>query len=69
MKKKTNFLVTDEGTVVLITPVSDRARQWVDENLSIEPWQWLGDGFGVEHRYANDIIEAISEELGGICQG
>jgi hypothetical protein len=69
MTKKTNFLITDEGTVVLITPVSNEARQWVDENLSIEPWQWLGDGFGVEHRYASDILEAISEEMGGVEAG
>jgi hypothetical protein len=69
MRKQTNFLVTDEGTVVLITPVSDKARQWVDENLSIEAWAWLGDSFGVEHRYAYDILEAISEEMGGVEAG
>lgn len=69
MKKQTNFMVTDEGTVVFITPVSDVARQWVDENLSLEPWQYLGDGFGIEHRYADEIIQAMAEELGGICQG
>jgi len=69
MRKKINFMVTDEGTVVFITPVSDVARQWVDENLSIEPWMWMGSGFGIEHRYADDILMAINEELGGIQQG
>jgi hypothetical protein len=67
--KQTNFLVTDEGTVVFITPVSDSARRWVDENLSLEPWMWMGSGFAIEHRYADDILEAMNEELGGIQQG
>ena len=69
MKKQTNFMVMDEGTVVFITPVSETARQWVDENLSIEPWMWMGSGFAIEHRCADDILEAMNEELGGICQG
>jgi hypothetical protein len=69
MSKQVNFMVSDEGTVVFITPISETARQWVDENLSLEPWQWLGEGFGIEHRYADEIIQAMAEELGGICQG
>lgn len=68
-KGKVNFTVSDEGTVVFITPVSEAALQWLDENLALEPWQWLGQGFGIEHRYADEILQAISEELGGICQG
>jgi hypothetical protein len=69
MSKQVNFMVSDEGTVVFITPVSEEAMQWVDENLNLEAWQWLGSGFGIEHRYADDILTAINEELGGICQG
>jgi hypothetical protein len=69
MSKQVNFMVSDEETVVFITPISETARQWVDENLSLEPWQWLGEGFGIEHRYADEIIQAMAEELGGICQG
>ena len=33
----------------LITPKSDRAKEWVDENVGLEPWQWLGDSFAVDH--------------------
>jgi hypothetical protein len=69
MSKQINFTVTDEGTVVFITPVSDVARQWVDENISLEPWAWFGEGFAVDHRYADAILEAMAEELGGIQQG
>jgi len=69
MNKQVNFMVTDEGTVVFITPISETARQWVDENLSLEAWQYLGDGFGIEHRYADEIIRAMAEELGGVQRG
>lgn len=44
------------GSVVTITPETDRGRQWMEENLATEPWQWLGNSLGVEWRFADDII-------------
>ena len=38
------------------------ARDWIDENVASEPWQWLGGALCVDHRYAGDLIEAIADD-------
>ena len=37
----TDFIVADHGSIILITPVSKAAQEWIDENVVSEPWQWL----------------------------
>ena len=54
-----DVLVRNEGTVVLLTPKSVEARAWVDENLGLEAWQWLGDSFAVEWRYAPNVVDGM----------
>lgn len=51
--------VRDEGSIVLLTPISDAGRGWVDENLELESWQWYAGGVAIDHRYADDIIEGM----------
>jgi len=36
-----DFTITYHGTVSTLDLFTDAARQWVDDNLDIEPWQWL----------------------------
>jgi hypothetical protein len=36
-----------------------------------EPWQWLGNGFAVEPRYLDGLIEGIEGDgltVGGYCR-
>jgi hypothetical protein len=47
-----DFLIADHGSVVTIAPVSEAARDWIDENVASEPWQWLGGALCIDHRYA-----------------
>lgn len=54
-----DVLVRNEGTVVLLTPRSDEAREWVDENLGLESWQWVGDSFAVEWRFAPNVVDGM----------
>ena len=42
MKIDTDFVVDDYGSIVGITPITPAARDWLDENVESEPWQWLG---------------------------
>ncbi len=52
--------VADEGTVFLFTILSERARQWVEENVNLEGWQWLGrESFAVDRRYAYPLAEGM----------
>jgi hypothetical protein len=52
--------VRDEGTIVLLFPRSDPAREWFAENIL--DGQWLGDGLVVEHRFVLPILQALIDE-------
>lgn len=52
------------STVYLFIPLTERCRTWVDENVGVEDWQWLGSGFGVDHRYIGTLVEAALTETG-----
>jgi hypothetical protein len=47
------------SSMVLITPVSYVGRQWIDENLQVEGWQWLGRSLAVDKRYAAPIVDGM----------
>ena len=38
-----------------LTPKTDRAKTWVDENVHSEPWQWLGSTLVVDHHFIKDL--------------
>ncbi len=63
MKKVKQFEVWDEGTIVLITPLTKRARAWMKDNIQSESWQWLGGSLGVDHHCADDLLEGMTEAL------
>lgn len=55
---KTDFTVQGGGTVYLLCPITDKAEEWIEENIP-EDAQKLGVNVAVEHRYIEDIIEGI----------
>lgn len=57
----TDFRTSGWGSsVILITPVSDAAEAWVEQNVQTD--QWLGGAFAVEPRYAGAILEGAAAE-------
>jgi hypothetical protein len=57
-----DFRVTYHGTITTITPLSDACREWVEENVAIEPWQRFGNAIAIEPRYVEQLAEAMIEE-------
>lgn len=56
MSVEPDILARDEGTIWLLTPATERAREWFAEHVEDGP-QW-GDGdYVVEHRFVRDIVE------------
>lgn len=53
-----DFYVRIEGGIVLFTPVTGEALDWVDEHLP-DDCMTFGDAYVVEHRYAYDIMQGI----------
>ena len=58
---KPDVLVRNEGTVFVFSPLTARAKQWFDENVQSEPWQWLGDALVVEHRFAWGLGQGMKD--------
>lgn len=57
-----DFVVTDQGTVIGFQPLTDGARQWTDEHVHSEPWQWMGNILWVDHRMAGGLLDGIESE-------
>ena len=56
-----DFSISDQGSIFLIRPLNEAARQWLDENVVSEPWQWVQGALCVETRFARDLIIEIEE--------
>lgn len=59
---KMDTLVDDCGSVVLITPASKAAKEWVAQHLSLEGWQWAGAAFCVEQRFVSPIVQGMKSD-------
>jgi len=57
-----DFRITYHGTLTTITPLSNACREWIEENVEIELWQWFGNSIGVEPRYVEHLAETMIEE-------
>lgn len=55
-----DFLLVDHGSIAIITPQSTIAKTWVESFISDDA-QWFGNGFVVEHRYVDDIVDRLLE--------
>lgn len=56
-----DFEVRNHGTIILFTPLTDEARQWLEEHVASEPYQWFDGSLSVDHRYAPGLREQIDE--------
>ena len=56
-----DVLVRSEGTVFLFCPLTERAKNWLEENVETEPWQWFGNTLVVEHRFAWSLGQGMQD--------
>jgi hypothetical protein len=56
-----DFFVRDEGSIFLLEPLTDDAREWAKEHLPADATYW-GDSVVVEHRYIRDIVVGIRRD-------
>jgi hypothetical protein len=56
-----DFRLQNEGTIAVLYPENDAAREWLDENSYSDENTptWWGGGIVIEHRYVLDIAEGI----------
>lgn len=51
--------ILDQGAIVLFTPMSQAAQVWFDDSVEAAASQWLGVSLAVDHRYAQDLADAL----------
>ncbi len=49
-------------TMYTLTSITQGAQEWVSNNLSYKPYQQIGEGIVIEHRYIADIMAGLIEE-------
>jgi hypothetical protein len=50
------------ASVYLLTPHTEAARAWLEENVHAEPHQFFGQAIAVEHRYILDLVTGIQND-------
>ncbi len=53
-----DFTLTFDGSIFLLTPMTEAAREWVGEHLPEDAAQWYGATV-IEHRFVQDIVQGI----------
>jgi hypothetical protein len=56
-----DFRITNEGSVIVFTPLTGAAKAFLDR-CDTEGWQWMGPSLVVDHRPAADLLEWIKAE-------
>jgi hypothetical protein len=57
-----DFEVTFGGSVIGLAPKTGEAQEWVEENVALESWQWLGGAFFGDARMMHELVDVIAAE-------
>lgn len=50
--------MSDGGSMIGLTAMTDAARDWISENVATEAWQYFGNVLWIDVRCACDLIPA-----------
>jgi hypothetical protein len=56
-----DFVTVNHGSVVMFIPKTQDAEDAMDV-MDLATWQFMGEGFVVDHRVAVDLIDALHED-------
>lgn len=57
-----DLVVEDHGTVALLRPMTRLGGQWLHDNVSSEPWQWMGPALACEPRLVQPVIDGAEAD-------
>jgi hypothetical protein len=61
-EQRADFHLYRKGSLVEFRAISPAAKEWIEENVALKPWQHLGCALWVESEFASDLIDALSRE-------
>lgn len=53
-----DFRYVDHGSLVVLQPITEAARRWVEDNIQSDAQYWC-KGVVIEPRYVADIVEGL----------
>jgi len=59
--QKVDFYVRNEFSIIMLLPESERAKDWINDNISLDDWQNKAN-IAIEPRYFDDIFQALQNE-------
>lgn len=65
MKRKPvspDFLIENHGSIYLLRPTNDSAREFLAESVDPDNSQWFGGALVVEHRYIGPLVDNLRED-------
>ena len=57
--KRADVEIHREGSLFMVHHLTDAARDWVSENVSLEGWQWMGTRFACDQRYVENLVDGM----------
>lgn len=60
IEQQPDVTFSDQGSITLVTPHTEAATAWVDENVQLEGWQWIGTAFAVEPRFLQHLLDGMA---------
>jgi hypothetical protein len=52
----------NHGSVWLIRPLTDLAREWLADHVRAESWQWFGGALSLEPRAVEPLADAMAND-------
>lgn len=53
---------SNQGSVFMCAVLTEAGQAWVGEHVPTESWQWMGQSFAVEPRYAVALAKAARDD-------
>lgn len=57
--KRRDIRIENCGSIMLFNPLTTVGKEWMDENVEADGYQWLGNKLAVEPRYARDLAQGM----------
>lgn len=58
----TDFQFTNHGSIITVTPLTERAKEFIEQNVSVESWQYFGNAIALDRRCARDLAGVMVDE-------
>ena len=58
---KPDFKLRNEGSIQLLTPITEAAHEWIEEHL-LGDCRWFGMAVAIETNYADPILNGIKND-------